>query len=328
MSEFGVLDLDDIQGEGTRLATKAGAQNFLDKYVPMPKVKPGGTGLVLLRILPPANGKKLYQYTRLHTINGRSVHCPKPLIQGKWDKNTPCPICNYYNSLWAQIDKLEDSGQMELAEKLKQEARSIKPVERYYYNAIIRKLTDDKGEVHLNVGPRIWSVGKTVHQMIVRAIVGDDTEKGLGDITHPKNGYDFNLKIEMTSSGKDAFPNYNRSTFARDPSPLGTPEEVAKWVEGLHDLSTLRILKGLDHLKKELAIHRGLIPDDKQQFNVDEFDAEFRGPASSTTATSVSVPAGVESVHTEVVAETAPANIAEDVSIDNEEFLKELQDMT
>jgi hypothetical protein len=263
MSDFGVLDLEEMMGEGSRLADgAAGGEggNWLDMFVPMPEVKSGQTGSVTLRILPPVKGGKLFQFTRLHLINERKYHCPKPLVNGKWDKNTPCPICDYYNALWREIDKLEDKGMKDAAEELKREARSIKPIERYYYNAIVREIRSEKG-VEKNVGPRILSVGKILHKMIVRAIVGDENEKALGDVTNVKTGYDFVIRKELRGTGKDAFPNYDRSSFARESSPLGTPEEIAKWQATLHDLTKLRTLKDVSELETQLAIHRGLIPD-------------------------------------------------------------------
>lgn len=334
MSEFGTLNLEDMQGEDSRL-NDAKQQRRDDLYVPMPDVKPGSTGLVAVRILPPSKGSKLFQYTRLHMIKGRSIHCPKPLVNGKWDRNTPCPICDYYNELWRQADKLNDQGKKEAAERLQDEARSIKPIERYYYNAIVRNLTDESGNKQTNVGPRILSIGKVLHKMIVRAIVGDETEAALGDITHPKTGYDFLIKKEVRGTGKDGYPNYDRSAFARESSPLGTKEEIVKWVEGLHDLTTLRSLKDVDALEHELARHRGLIEEEESGFNIDKFDAKYgksgavsvpRNVSDEDAVGSVVANASTDDTDDAVPAPTATAPV-EDVSVDDEDFLKELQGM-
>jgi hypothetical protein len=337
MSDFGVLDLEEMMGEGTRLAgsEEGGSGNWLDMFVPMPEVKAGQTGSVTLRILPPVKGGKLFQFTRLHLINERKYHCPKPLVNGKWDKATPCPICDYYNALWREIDKLEDKGDKERAEELKREARSIKPIERYYYNAIVRELRSEKG-VEKNVGPRILSVGKILHKMIVRAIVGDENEKALGDVTNVKTGFDFVIRKELRGTGKDAFPNYDRSSFARESSPLGTADEIAKWQANLHDLTKLRTLKGFDELETQLAIHRGLIPDTAEQgWSIDSFDAKYKGGNKTTVSTggSVGKPSGgsapavnVEDVVGSFDAPTAPAP-QQDVAIDMDEFSKELQEI-
>ena len=323
MTEFGTLNLEDVAGEDTRLKNSGGAGNFLEQFVPMPDVKPGQTGSVTVRILPPVKGAKLYQYNRTHKMNGRSVHCPRPLINGKWDRNVPCSICDYYSGLWKQIDKLEKAGRAADAKALKDEARAIKPVERYYYNAIVRSMIVDNKEMK-NVGPRILSVGTGLHSIIISAIVGreGDPESKLGNITDVKAGWDFVIRKEVTA-GSDQFPRYEKSSFTRNPSPLGTPEEIQKWQETLHDLTKLRNPKALEYLEKELAIHRGLIPDDAEAFNTDDFDARWRKTGTEVVqemlqnnTTTVVVPEGVP---------TSPK--AEDVHIEDEDFLKELAGM-
>jgi hypothetical protein len=319
--EFGSVDLGEVTSENARLSEGNNQTGFLDQFVPMPEVKPGQTGSISLRILPPAKGQKLYVATRIHTINGRKIHCPRPLVNGKWDKNVYCPICEYYNSLWRKVDKLEDEGKKDEAEAVKKEARDIKPVERYYYNAIVRKLTNSDGETQTNVGPRIFSVGKTLHQMVLRAICGDGTEPALGDITAIKNGYDFILKKEIRVTGDQEFPNYDRSTFAREPSVAGTQEEVKNWADNLHDLGKLRTLKDGDALDKELAIHCGFIPDDNETFDVDEFARKYRNDEVSTVITEA--PAAVA-----VAAPVVETPVEEmDLSVESDDLMRELADM-
>lgn len=304
MSEFGVLNIAEVEGEDKRLNTTAGSGSFLDQFVPISDIKSGES--LTVRILPPVKGGKLFQYNRIHTINNRKINCPRPLVNGKWDRNVPCPICDYYNSLWQQSDRAENEGNKKEAERLRTEARSIKPIERYYYNALVRKMMVN-GEAKTNVGPRILSVGKVLHQMIIRHIVSEDPQERLGDITHVKTGYDFIIRKEMRSD----YPNYDRSTFAREPSPLGEADLISEISENLIDLSKFRTLKGLDDIKKELAIHRGLIPDTAQSFDVNQFDAEFQDAKKS----SVSVPVQV----------TSDGEVSTpDVAIESDEFLADL----
>lgn len=334
MAEFGSLNLEDMAGEDARLNNE-GPGNFLDQFVPMPEVKAGQTGTVVVRILPPVKGSKLFQYNRVHTINGRKVHCPRPLVNGKWDRNVACPICDYYSGLWKQIDKIEKAKGKDCpeAEPLKDEARSIKPVERYYYNAIVRSMIVD-GKEAKNVGPRILSVGVILHKMIIRAIVGDegDPESKLGNITDLKNGWDFVIRKQVTA-GSEAFPKYDSSGFSRNPSAAGTPEEVALWQGTLHDLTKLRNPKDLDYLEKELAIHRGLIPDDAQSFDTNTFDAKWKAKAeggvaqAAASAGATKVTAAPAATKVEAPQAAAPAEAPASASIEDEQFLKELADM-
>lgn len=338
MAEFGSVDLEEVVNEGTRL-NEGGAGNFLDQFVPMPEVKPGQTGSVALRILPPAKGERLFQYNRTHKINGRSVHCPRPLKDGKWERNVPCPICDYYSSLWKEIDKLEKKHGKDCpeAEPLKQEARDLKPTERYYYNAIVRTMLVDGKELK-NVGPRILSVGIKVHKMIIRAICGEegDPESKLGDVTSLKAGWDFIIRKEVSTG--DGYPNYDRSGFARSQSVAGSPEEIAKWAENLHDLKKLRNPREMAYLEKELAIHRGLIPDEAEGFDTAGFDAKWGGGKSNTekevetlaakaAAQTTTDTAPVTETVTETTTIDAPAS--EDVTMSgvDEDFLKELEGM-
>ena len=329
MSEFGQINLEEMAGEDARLKVQGGSASFLDQFVPMPEVKPGQVGSVAIRILPPTKGGKLYQYNRTHKLNGRSIHCPRPLINGKWDRNVTCPICDYYASLWKMIDKIEKEKGKDCpeAKDLKRKAGDIKPVERYYYNAVVRSMIVD-GKEQKNVGPRILSVGKILHSSIIAAIVGreGDPESKLGNITDLKNGWDFIIRKKVTA-GEDQFPNYNESSFARTQSPTGTMEEIAKWQESLHDLTKLRNPKDLPYLEKELAIHLGLQADDAEGFDQEEFASRWTtNPAqeaiASSTATRVTVSAG-NSAPVNVPVEDAPETMA----IEDQDFLNQLAGM-
>lgn len=322
MSEFGKLNLEEMRQEDVRVNTEQNKNSWVDNYVPMPKPKPGQTAIVQVRILPPRKGGKLFEYTRFHNINKRKVHDPKRLVDGKWDKSTPNPIVDYYNYLWREADKAEQAGRKDEAERFRQEARGIKPIERYYYNAIVRKMTDENGNTLVNVGPRILSVGKVLHKMIIRAIVGDETEKPLGDVTDVSAGFDFFIKVEMRGTGDSAYPNYDRSQFSREPSPLGTPEEVKKWVEELNDLSKNHVVTPFEVLEKELAIHRKLIPDDKEGFDVGNFDNNYKATHGSSSASN-NTSSSVVTSHDDMSSATSVAP-EEDITIEDEDFVRQM----
>lgn len=266
---FEAINLQNLAADSERLSSSQ--SSFLDQFVLMPE----GAGSLRIRILPPAQGGQLYQWTRIHVINGRKLHCPRPLVSGKWDTKTSCPLCDYYRHLWNKSDRLAQDGRVAEADKAKEDARQLKPLERYYYNAIVRSMTVN-GQTEHNVGPRIFSVGKDLHAKILKGIVGDKDQPGLGDVSDVATGFDFVVKKEMAGG----FPRYFESGFARERSPAGTAEELQRWSTSLHDLAKLRAPKSLTEMEKELAIHRGVIPDDRS-FDEDTFDAKWRPVAPS-----------------------------------------------
>ncbi len=199
------------------------------------------------------------------------------------------------------------------------------------------------GETKTNVGPRILSIGKLLHKVIIRAIVGDDNdpESKLGNITDLKNGFDFVIRKELTTG--DGYPKYDGSAFSRNTSPTGDPAEIKLWVEALHDLTKLRNPKDLEVLEKELAIHRGLIADDSEAFDEAAFDAKWKAKAAgevdelmnhTTGGVAVTVdvtseaPTGLserENPATETAAPAAEAP-AEDIPIEDDAFLAQLDE--
>lgn len=324
------LDLNELLNENERLGDEnQGGGNFLNNFVKMPD----GNGVVLLRLLPPAkkgmfgNEKNpFYAVTRIHSVNGKKLHCPRELVDKRWQGE--CPICRYYSWLWKESEKPNVTP--DEAKKLQAQARAIKPIERYYYNALVRVETDSNGQVQKNVGPKILSVGKTVHGMVIRAIVGDKElqEKPLGDVTDPVNGRDFKIMKVMRKSGSESYPNYSDSKFV-DPSPLGTKEEVEKWLGSLHDLKSLRIIKNADELKHELKVHLGIIEETK----TDGFDpSEFQKGTPK-----VVVAEKPEYLESKAVSDTQQIDLptktnvtdlgSDEESLADDEFMKSLRDM-
>ena len=154
------------------------------------------------RLLPPPKkqlfGSKyplvasdLFAVARQHYIdsnNGEVYQCGKHRTD---DSGSPmwvgsCPICDHYNKLWKQISEVERSHSCHRAEEMKVEARKFKPHERYYYNVSVKE-----GDAFTR--PKIWSVGKSVHQQIVKLILQ------AGDVTDLENGR--NLYVTTDCSG-------------------------------------------------------------------------------------------------------------------------------
>lgn len=270
--QFDALNIADLMDEVERLdASKEGQGGFMDNFVRFPEKD----GFVTVRLLPPAKNKKFYCATRTHRINGKSVHCPRELMtnkQGKkvWqdaDPKKPCVICKYTRELWSESEKKPEAE----AKELQAEYSKIKAIERYYYNCVARSQKNQKGEVETNVGPKILSVGKTIHDRIVRAITGDkaNDEKPLGDVTDIKAGRDFKIIKKMKSGPKGTWPEYEAKF--QDPSILGDRDQVEQWLGNMHDLSQLRKLISAEEMAIELKKHLGIIKDEEDAFDINEF---------------------------------------------------------
>lgn len=337
-TEYEALDLAEVQNEYARVSAEPGnfgGDDFLEKFVRLPE----RDGYTLMRILPRKKGSKFYVGTRVHTLNDpsqrdnfgkprkRTFHCPKTLVQTekgpRWQGE--CIICKYYTDLWQKSEGLSGKAQ----EDLQNQARNIKPVERYYYNVIVRSEKDKEGVVQKNVGPKIYSCGKTVHAKIMRAIVGDETagEKSLGDVTHPITGRDFRVvKKVVKGGGGTEYPNYDNSKF-EDASPLGSPDELSTWVENLHDLVALRALKSTEELRQALRVHLGMVTVSSDSTEDHDLD-EFRGVGQSSSST---ISASSEAVREELTVPktNAPAHVAEaeEDLLADDDFMKELGDM-
>jgi hypothetical protein len=320
MSDYG-LNVAELVNEGQRLAS--GDKNFLDNFVRWPE----GNGVLIVRFLPPAKkgtfGREknpFYLTTRTHRLNGRSYHCPKE-FDGKFWKIGRCPICDYYNDLW-QRSKRKTPDE---AAQMQSEARDIKPVERYYYNVLVRQQINASGEVEKNVGPKILSVGKTLHAYVIRAILGDETlqEAPLGDITHFATGRDFKIIKTMRQSDKVSFPNYSDSKFI-DSSPLGDPQQIEQWLAGLHDLSALRKLMPYEELHRQVRVHIGLDKDEDVGFDPNEFTDEDQAVVAPVATVTKTNPAPVTKAAKSVEAEEVVVG-GNSESLADDDFLSELQ---
>ena len=250
MSElsFEPLNLDEINKEADRLTKTSGTN---DVYVKMPEKD----GFVVMRLLPKLKGKDLYCSTRIHYINNKSLHCMRVPVEGKWvidPEKGECPACKKYNALWQEAKALPEG--MEKS-KITSKARSLKPVERYFWNVIVRSENNPKtGTTEKNVGPKILAIGKTVQSLILESIRGSEMigKEALGDVTDPFKGRDFRLVKKVVRGGGGAeYPNYDHSTFT-DPCPAGTTEELKKWLHSIHDLSECRTLPTKEEMELEV----------------------------------------------------------------------------
>jgi len=322
-TEYEALDLAQMVSEYERVSAESSSgsnEDYLEKFVRLPEKQ----GNIVMRFMPIKKGQKFFCCTRVHTLTNpstkrkRAYHCKRELVQTdrgpKWMGD--CIICKYYSDLWQKSEALSGKAQ----EELQNQARAIKPVERYYYNVIVRQQKNKDGAVESNVGPKIYSCGKSQHAKITRAIVGDEVagEKPLGDITHPINGRDFKVVKKIVKGGGGMeYPNYDDSKFD-EPSPLGTKEEISKWLEATHELQSLRVVKSADELKQALRVHLGMVKEDESK--TDDLE-EFRGAGQPAAPQAVAS----SKIKEEVVTDLSGSSSTEDNDLlADDEFMKEL----
>lgn len=318
------LDLNALQNDLKTLKSSEGAgSSFLENFVRMPE----GKGSVVLRLLPPApdgtfgrSDNPFYLVTALHRVNGKSLHDIREYNRqtGKWVGQNP--IVDYMRHLWKESEQDAPAE----AERKRNLYRQIKPIERYYYNVIVREERAEDGTIKKNVGPKILSVGKTVHEIILRGILGDKemNQPKLGDVTDFKTGHDFKLVKTIRKSGDQSFPNYEGSHFLEE-SPSGDPDECKKWTEGLHDLTALRALKTSEELEHELMVHLGI----KQDVSGSGFDpSKFKVAASSPVASREDVRSEKVAPKVKVESDSSDSDDSDESDdVADKDFLEELR---
>ena len=285
--ELDTLDITEIGREASRLNKEQGGTN--DDYVRMPEKD----GFVLIRLLPKLKGKPFFNPVRIHRLgeypNAKTIFCLRKLVKTPkgefWKATSPdhdCPICKEYNAMWEKSKKLPPNQ----AKGIQETARGIKPVERYYYNAIVRSQLNPKtNQVENNVGPKIFSCGKTLHNIICVSIYGNETtgKRSLGDVANPVNGRDF--KVVKVVRGANGYPNYDQSFF-EDPSHLGTKEQINSWLTSYHDLEAIPVYLTVAQIEEAL---QGFLTDGEQP-------AQVTTKASKATPQKANAPKVEESI--------------------------------
>jgi hypothetical protein len=172
-----------------------------------------------------------------------------------------------------------------------------------------------------------------IYEKILRAMKGDDMagEAPLGDITNPKTGRDFRVvkKTVRVGNGPE-YPNYDASKF-EEISPVGTVKEFESWLDSLHDLNSLRVLKTQEELKQAIRVHTGMASGQDEQ---DDDLAEFRtnGKQASTSTASDVIREELVVTTTKPAASFASSSSSsssssEEEQMADEDFMNDLENM-
>ena len=334
MAQYEGIDMAELEKELKHMSADSNSANTGEdaKFVRMPTQR---EGKVIMRILPKKKGgSHWYCATRLHYLsmgngNKRAYHCTRNRIDTdkgiRWVGD--CFICKYYSMLWRDSEKLSGDEQV----KLQNQARDIKPVERYYFNVIVRQETDPRtNETKQNVGPKVYSAPKVIYEKILRAMKGDDMagEAPLGDITNPKTGRDFRVvkKTVRVGNGPE-YPNYDASKF-EEISQVGTVKEFESWLDSLHDLNSLRVLKTQEELKQAIRVHTGMASgQDEQDDDLAEFRTNGKQASTSTASDVIREELVVTTTKPAASFASSSSSSSEEEQMADEDFMKDLEDM-
>jgi hypothetical protein len=151
-------------------------------------------------------------------------------------------------------------------------ARKIKPIERYYYNCVVR---DDPSQT----GVKVLSVGKTVHAGILQAYVGNKKiaaikKLGLIHEVTGREGRDLMIVKKLKKSGTEKFPEYELHWL--DPSPLGNPDETKLWLGQCYNLAELRSIKPADEVRMALKKELGLVVSEETGYDPREYQTDYQ----------------------------------------------------
>ena len=219
------VDLKKVREQHEQTAKERQSYGGVDFWKAPPDVKSR------VRVMPPWSDDNIpykeaayhYGIVKVPTKDGGkrdvALVCPKKTY------NQPCPICETAEELFKGGSK-----------KDRELAKSLLSRRRYFYNIVDRADTD--------AGVFVYGCGITVHQDIQGIMLDPDW----GDITDPDEGFD--IIVDRKGSTRDDTSYKVRAR--RNPSPLGTTEEMEEWLNSLYDLDALVGLVEYDDLKLAL----------------------------------------------------------------------------
>lgn len=160
-------------------------------------------GMNSIRILPEV-GKMEFFFVEMgrHYVGDKHMYDCRNINSGG---ELECPLCKVNQLLY-------EAGEA-------QEAKKWRASKSYLMNVIVRGKESE--------GPKVYAAGQIVFGHIA-SLIGDPD---VGDVSDANEGFD--LKLERTGEGLDT--RYT-TREARNPTKLGTPDEIEKWLQEAKDL--------------------------------------------------------------------------------------------
>jgi hypothetical protein len=180
----------------------------LKQYFSTNLIKGKNDGIKKFRILPPKNGKQIFEQVYYHEMkigaDWKKIYCPKK----NGAKKDPCPLCDVHNELY-------NSGKKEDKEIAKQ------------YGAKMFYVTKGSDREREDDGVKFWRFRHNFKkQGTLDKIVPIFSAKA--DITDPVNGRDLLISLGRDDKGYTKIV----SVMPEDAGPLSTnPELTKKWLD-------------------------------------------------------------------------------------------------
>ena len=204
---------------------KAGG-GLVDQRFWKPEVPEKGRATYRIRILPnvKTNGVPWIKYFQ-HVIkspDGKWVVENCPVTLGK-----DCPFCNYSAGLFNTGDPSDEKT-----------ARTFWRKKNYMANILVVKDPRNEGANEGKIF--LYRFGQKIWQKLDAALFPDEKsgEEELFFID-PVEGYDLNLVCKTQGQGKEAYPNYDDSTFAREKTAIApSTAEMDKILDEIYDMES------------------------------------------------------------------------------------------
>ena len=185
-----------------------GKKNFTDDRIYKPEFDDNGTARTIMRFLPSKDTDVPFVEVFSHyfgDVGGWFIdNCPTTL--GK-----DCPVCKENSRIWDD------------------DPDTVRKRKKSFYSNVL--IIDDKKNPANNGKIFLFKYGVKIQEKIME-LINDD---GVMPFDYYE-GANFDLKVKKVKVGRNEMPNYDSSTF-KDPSSVGTDDEIEKLDGGLYPLA-------------------------------------------------------------------------------------------